>query len=376
MSDLAILIEGTNRHPRAVRIAAGERELLIDKADGTSASVAWWRLFRIEDHGTTHRFRRVDAPRWELNVTSGSDRAMLAHIGHRRLTRAIGLLHRFHGLKVIAGSIVIAVTVATHLPADWSSRFLPESAERRLVDAVLGQHATRLCHRGGGEAALRKLLVRLDPRTAATVELVAIDRPSFTVASLPGRKIVLLRYAMTELDTDTLAALLAHELSHIRHDDPATAAVRHNGFLGTWAAILQGEDRKELILQYSAEEESRADLEAMEMMRSADISIGPAADHFEQMRIARAAGSNYAAEQRDFHFGLPNRAVRWNAAARAQSEVARSVLTQDEMDAIFNFCWPGQILPSQVPGRPVTSREAQTQLPAGSGAISPAPDQR
>ena len=62
------------------------------------------------------------------------------------------------------------------------------------------------------------------------------------VTSMPSNKIVVLRFALTELEADALAALLAHELSHLKHGDPMAAAVRHYGHLGVWGVVFEGED--------------------------------------------------------------------------------------------------------------------------------------
>lgn len=345
MTDYAILLHGAEKSPKAVRIAAANGNLCITGADGSQATIPWWRLFRVEDRGTTHRFRRIDAPHWELRVTSGSDRALLAHIGYRRLARALALLNRLHGLKILLGIFVLAVTFAEHLPADWTGRLLIPAAQKRLVDGVVGQYATKRCTRDDGAAALRKLLVRLDPQTGRKAEVVALDLDGFMVSSLPSNIIVVLRYALTEIDVDAFAALLAHELSHLRHGDPMAAAVRHYGHLGVWGAVFEGEDRRELRLEFSSAEERRADLEAMAMMRRAGIPLAPAAKMFEEMRKARAGGSNFAYDQRDYHFGLPARAQQWAAAARSDPKALVPVLNRDEADELFNYCWPGQIIP-------------------------------
>ncbi len=319
----------------------------IIEANGTESIVPWWRLFRVEDRGATHRFRRIDAANWELRATTGSDRELLAHIGRRRLSRAFALLNRLHGLKILLGIFILAVTFAEHLPADWTARLLIPAAQKRMVDGVVGQYATKRCTREGGAAALRKLLVRLDPKAGRTGEAVALDLDGFMVSSMPSNKIIVLRFALTELEADALAALLAHELSHLRHGDPTAAAVRHYGHLGVWGAVFEGEDRRELHLEFSSAEERRADREAMSMLRLAGIPLAPAANMFERMRKARAGESNFAYDQRDYHFGLPARATEWAAAAKSDPEGGPPVLTQEEADELFNYCWPGQIISSQ-----------------------------
>lgn len=347
MSDLAILIEGPNRSPRAVRIAPDGGDLLISKSDGSLTRVPWWRLFRIEDHGTTHRFRRLDSAQWELQLVSGSDRELLSHIGHRRLGRTFSLLHRLHGVKILIGVAVLAVTFVDHMPADWTDGAIPNWAEQRLVSGVVGQTANSRCTSAAGNAALQKLLVRLDPQIGPKVEIIGLREYGLLVSSLPANHLVIYRFATTEIEQEALAALLAHELSHLKHGDPITAAVRNYGHVGAWAAIMQGEDRRDLHLEFSSAEESRADLEAMSMMRRAGIPMEPAAELFHQMYVASNTGSLFAIGQRDFHFGLPHRAARWRAAADAQTSAHLAPIPAEEADEIFNFCWLGRVTPQE-----------------------------
>ena len=68
------------------------------------------------------------------------------------------MLNRLHGLKILLGILILALTFAEHLPADWTVRLLIPAAQKRLVDGVVGEYATKRCTREGGAAALRKLL--------------------------------------------------------------------------------------------------------------------------------------------------------------------------------------------------------------------------
>lgn len=368
MNELAFLHRRSTATPKAVRLFENDAGLVIQDAIGDQEIVSWWQLFRAEERGTTHLFRRIGAPGWELRVNAGSDRELLSRVGSRRLSRMFARLHQLHAVKAVAGSAVLLVTLFQHLPADWAARTFPASAERRLAGAVLGQNATHVCSREGGGEAFRKLLVALDPRLGPTVQVTALDYPGYTVTSLPGRNIAVLRGAMTEFHELAIAALLAHELAHIRRGDPMTAVVRRNGFLGTWGAILQADDRRQLLFDFSAREEAAADLEAMAMMRRAGIPLARAAELFEDARKAEAGSTSFAIDQRRFHFGLTNRAAAWRTAAGKDPIPVRPLLNQDEADAIYNYCWPGQILQSEVRGKPLgPTLEGQP----GAGGIGP-----
>lgn len=102
-------------------------------------------------------------------------------------------------------------------------------------------------------------------------------------------------------------------------------------------------------MSYSGIEERRADIEAMAMLRRARIAMEPAAQFFEEIRVSRAQNSFVAYEYRDFHFGIDSASKRWAAAASRQAleRGLRPALARDGADALFNFCWPGALLPSR-----------------------------
>lgn len=366
MSGFAILVAGKAEQPRPVRLFANAGELELCSADGSTETVRWWWLYRSNNDPATHRFRRLDRKDWELRVTAGGDRDLLAHVGRRPLHRILHPFRRFESLKVLLGIAVLSVTVAGHLPPEWLARSVPDWAQARLVNSIVAQNAPIRCSRAGGAEALRKILVRLEPDLGKQVDVVAINGGAFTVTSTPGHKIYMYRSSMTEIDSAALPALLAHELSHIRHNDPIAATIRHNGFLGTWAAIMEGSGRRSVMMDFSGLEERRADLEAMQMMRRAGIPLRPAAQMFEAMRVSKAQGGYFGYDQRDFHFGVDARTQRWAVAARADPPNPKPLLTGRESDDLYNFCWSGPI--EALPGPP--RQPSAPPPPPGTGAIA------
>lgn len=296
---------------------------------------------------------------------SGADQDLLAHIGGRPVHRLLHPLRRLESLKVIAGVLILSLTVAQHAPPDFLASWVPDWAQKRLVDGIVADDAPLRCSHEGGEAVIRKLLVRLDPTLGAKVDIVAIRQGGFVVSAAPGGHIFMYRSSMTEVGANALPALLAHELSHIRHGDPMTAVMRQNGFLETWAAVLAGGDSRILQMKFSGLEERRADLEAMQMMRNAGIPLKPAAEMFEQVRRSKEQGGFFGYDQRDFHFGIDARAQRWAAAARGEPSESRQILMPYEEDALFNFCWTGPVAPLPQGAR----RAPERSVPPGAGVL-------
>jgi beta-barrel assembly-enhancing protease len=245
-----------------MRLREDSDQLTLIGGDGIETPIPWWRLFRLADEGTTHRFARLDQRDWELRVTSGADRELLSRIGRRPLARVLHPLRRLHLIKTVFGSIVLIAAIAQHFPAEWTARALSPRLQHRLVDGEIAQNATKRCSREGGEEAIRELLVRLDQALGRSVEIVAFDVGDFLVTAAPPNKLVVTRGAIQQAEPEALAALVAHQLSHLRHGDPIVAMVRHEGSWGIWGALFEGRPRDGVKMNYSGLEERRADLEA------------------------------------------------------------------------------------------------------------------
>lgn len=131
MGSFAILVTGESEAPHVVKLREGIGGLDLTRGDGTVEAVPWWRVYRIGNEGTLHRFRRLDRKSWELRVTSGADRALLAHVGKRPFHRLIHPLRRLQFIKVVIGAAILFFTVAQHAPAEWAARSFPQWAQHR-----------------------------------------------------------------------------------------------------------------------------------------------------------------------------------------------------------------------------------------------------
>lgn len=347
MSSQAILLSGKSKQPRAVRIFVDDDTLDLNGPNDFFEQIAWWRLFRKDGSGSTHCFGRVDRSDWELRVVAGADHDLLARVKSRSWRRFAGPLHRLQVVKVAGSLIVLAAMLSESVPARWIGPNLPVFAQERLVAGYVGNNARNRCNRPGGEQAVRAILKRLDPALGPTVEIIAFNHRGFMTSALPANKIMVFRDALTAVEANAIAALLAHELSHLRHGDATTAMVREEGNVGTLMAVIEGEDRDRAVMKYSGAEEERADREAMAMMRRAGIPMAQAAAMFEDMRVADYDNKGFGAEQRDFHFGMNDRARQWQKAAAGQPATLPSVIPESQADDLYNFCWIG-VVPGKI----------------------------
>lgn len=269
-------------------------------------------------------------------------------------------------MKTLIGAIVLAAAVAQHLPSEWVAKAITPTLQHRLVDGAIAQNASQRCAREGGEETIRKLLLRLDPALGARVKIVGLNVGDFMTTAAPAGLIVVTRGVVQQTDPEAMAALLAHQLSHLRHGDPVVAMVRHEGAWGIGGALLEGRLTNGIRMDYSGLEERRADLEAIAMLRAARISLAPAARLFEEIRVSRAQGTYVAYEYRDFHFGIEAQSKHWAEAAFAQRGTPTTpALDRDGSDDLFNFCWAGKLPAASIP----PDAQPRPPSPPGQGSV-------
>ncbi len=261
--------------PRAVLLTAADDGLLIDYSGIAAGSdhIAWWRLARHRAEDGSLRVSQLGELGWELRLNPGGDRALIERIAERRFGRWRSRLRKLGSLKLLLAVPVLALTLAEYMPARAVASLWPKAAQERLTRGPVLSLSASLCTRREGQDALRALVQRLDPVAGGTVKLEVHNIPEFIMTALPGSTIEILRQPAVDTDAEQLAALLAHELSHVRHGDAMAAVLRENGLLATLGMLLRGDDNRLLVMNYSGAEEDRADREAIAALARAGIPL-------------------------------------------------------------------------------------------------------
>jgi predicted Zn-dependent protease len=194
-------------------------------------------------------------------------------------------------------------------PAASSRRGLEERLDRRLGElarAALETTGTRLT-----SPALLQAVAAVQQRLSAAeqsletaagglqpVEILLLDSPVVNAQAFPGGLIVIYRGLIESLDSpEQLAAVVAHEMAHVRYRDSLAVLRRQLGLsvlLDLVGLPRSGEVLKRLIEQaanihYSRQVEARADRYALELLAAARLDPGRLADALE--RIANSAGT-------------------------------------------------------------------------------------
>ena len=187
------------------------------------------------------------------------------------------------GVALAACTAVLALTaglvatlpslLAPLIPPVWEAT-LGRGAEA----ALLAQHPP--CKGAAGQAALDRFVQRIAAAAgiAAPIHLAVADNALVNAFTLPGNRIVVM-HGLIAASTDgaELAGVLAHEMGHVAHHDPARALLRQLGLrviaagLGLGGASGGNVATALLGLSYGRSAETSADAFAIATLHAAGL---------------------------------------------------------------------------------------------------------
>lgn len=188
-------------------------------------------------------------------------------------------------------SIIGLAMFGIPLIADRLAPLVPYSMEKRIGDAADGQIRAMLgkqdCAGAEGQAAFQALVDKVKDAGGIDIPLQAhmLKSPILNAMALPGGRVYFLSALLDKANNpDEIAAILAHELGHVKHRDHMRSIIQTGGtsFLfgllfgdisGAGAVIFAG--RALLNQSYSREVETDADTAAIETMQKLGRSAVP-----------------------------------------------------------------------------------------------------
>ena len=236
-----------------------------------------------------------ELPDFRLHLPMGAAAALGAHLPAASTYGAwvdrLGL-----GRAALAFAGVSAAVLAVVLTAPgWLGPMVPASWERRLGDAMVGDLGNRLCRTPQSDAALAKLLAKVDASTnpgsgsrsdRAPIRAGIANIDMVNAVALPGAQVLLFDELVQEAETpDELAGVLAHEVGHVRQRHVMTAMLRQFGLSILTSGVSSEVGSGALAattLTYSRQAEAEADGFARAAMARADISPVGTARFFER----------------------------------------------------------------------------------------------
>lgn len=315
--------------------------LVSDWGDPLSVPLA--DLKHVDSHRNAEVYTRQSEPDFRLTLPSPLPQDLAAAMP--RAARYGGWIDR-HGLArmSIAFGLVSAVLVALFLTApDWLGPRIPQSWERRMGEAMIGDFGNRICHTPAGDRALARLTRTIgsgngDLRIGvANIEMV-------NAVALPGGQILIFDGLLQEAESpEEVAGVLAHEIGHVRKRHVMTALLRQFGLTILASGFNSGFAQNAFglaSLGYSREAEREADEFARSQMKEARVSPLGAAGFFD--RMAKQYGDE--AEDRTAIAG-------WIATHPSSGERAREyrksfdkagnyrpVMSAQDFDALKSMC--------------------------------------
>ncbi|QZD94019.1 M48 family metallopeptidase [Qipengyuania gelatinilytica] len=244
------------------------------------------------------------------------------------------------GKASAAFAAVSLAAVALFLTApEWLGPRVPESWERNLGQAMVGDLGNRLCHTPEGDAALAKLLDAVD-LASMQVRAGVANMDMVNAVALPGGQVLLFDGLVQDAETpEELAGVLGHEVGHVRERHVMTALLRQFGLsiLLSGANSGLGDTVFGLAsMSYSRDAEREADEFARKRMEESNVSPLGAARFFERIGGDSEAEDNSLVGWVASHPAPRERADAFRKAA--EGKTFSPVLTAQEFEALKSMC--------------------------------------
>ena len=207
---------------------------------------------------------------------------------------------------------------------------------------MVGDFGGRICHTPEGDAALAKLLGKVDPaREKVRAGIANMDMVN--AIALPGGQVLLFDGLVQQAESpEELAGVLAHEVGHVRERHVMTALLRQFGLSVLLAGADSGLTNGAVGLAsmgYSRDAEREADDYARARMAQSDISPLGAASFFERMAKEHGGEDNSPALLGWIasHPSSNERAKAYRDAAAGRTAYPPAI-TDDEFEALKTMC--------------------------------------
>lgn len=313
----ATFYDGLNAERYEAEVAiAGPRSVRVTPSAGDPVELGADELVVAEEDSRQLVLSRRGMPGWRLILDQPVEpglRAALPSAAHYG-----GWIDRV-GLgkaSLVLAGIAAAVLLVGHTAPLWIAPIVPPSWERNVGDAIVGDFGELRCRSPQGQAALERLVERLDPGAtepgASQIRIAALDVDIFNAAALPGAHIVIFKGALNETDNiDSIAGIIAHEIAHVRRRHVTEALVRELGIgalIRTFAGSVGANAEQVVGLSFTRANEREADADAIASLRRAGIDPRPTAALFAKLSKEAGGDSDPALEFLESHPGSQARA--------------------------------------------------------------------
>ena len=339
-SAAADLFDGTSaiRHPVTLRWQAAGLEIASAKGDVEIIPAS--ALTFNEHRGDRLVYGHNERAGWRLLVPVDAAAGLLERMP--KGTKYGGWIDRF---GLVRASAVLAVFSAAAVAAvmtapSWLGPLVPESWERRIGSALVGDLEPFTCSTPESDAALAALVRQVDDgKTPVTVQLAKIDMVN--AVALPGGRILIFDKLVQEAKSpDEVAGVLAHEVGHVRKRHVMQALLRQFGL----SVLLSGANSDiggtlggVAAMGYTRDAEREADAYSRMRLASADISPAATAAFFGRLRKLDPTAGNKQLSYLNSHPDTAEREQAFKAAVK-RDEAYRPALNPAQFQALRQAC--------------------------------------
>jgi len=324
----AIHYDGVTADRHEVEVELGNGKLILQRPGETRSDVPAAQLAIADEDAQLLVLSRTGHPGWRLIFDRPVDSALQAMLP--RPARYGGWIDRIglaRATAVLGGFAAIVLFIGYSAPA-WLAPLVPESWERNLGAAMVGDFGDNACRNPAATRALADMAARIDPSSHQPIAMTLIDVGIFNAAALPGGQIVIFDGALRETkNPDAMAGILAHEIAHVRRRHVTQALIRELG-IGALIRLFAGDvgaNAQQLVsLSYTRANEFEADGDSIAALQRARIDPRPTAELFRM--LDKLDGRDFAAtEFLNSHPASGDRAKRFAAAYRKGSHYTPAI---------------------------------------------------
>lgn len=260
-------------------------------ASDPATRFAWSELAYGGERGGSAIYKHATRSGWRIGFIDPPPPEVAARLPGP--TRYGGIIDRIGFWPTAAAFTAIsAVVLAVVLKApDLIAPFVPASFEQKLGDAMVGDMGGRICNGPGGQAALDRLVRRIEPNPEG-LNIRVINVAMVNAVALPGGNIFVFKGLLNEAKSpDEVAGVIGHEIGHVRNRDVMQALLRQTGLslvLGGVGGNAGGYVNALVSATYSREAEARADSYAIKALKGGSVSPAGTAGFFTRLAADEA----------------------------------------------------------------------------------------
>ena len=334
------LFDGTTADRHEVGVEAGSEALLVG-----GEAIPADQLAVVDEDREFLVMSRKDSHGWRLTLDQPVDpaiRSLLPKAG--RYGSWIDRVGIGRASALFAGVAAVVLFVGYSAPA-WLAPVVPESWERNLGSAMVGDFGEYACRTPQASSALAGMAQRVEPAAKGLepISMTLIDVDIFNAAALPGGQVVIFDGALAKTDNpDAMAGILAHEIAHVRRRHVTQALIRELG-IGALIRLFAGDvgaNAEQLVgLSFTRSNEAEADADAIEALRRAGIDPRPTAALFRE--LDKEDGGMDAVTFLNSHPRSGERAASF-AASYDPKATYRPVMSKEAYAAMRGACPKGE----------------------------------